>query len=363
MRTQSVVAGRRVTVHSNEVTGAPRTENRLPLVALLAHAIIAAACFAFTALPQSVLAQATLQPATLRLDWLASGYHVPFFLALERGYYREHGIDLQIADGKGSTTTIQVVASGSDTFGAANLSTMALGIARGMPLVAVAGLIQKSPDSVISLAEAGINSPKEMEGKRGGFVPTSASDRIFPAFAKSAGVDIQKITKLQMESSARYSILLQGNADFVIGWSFTDAYKIGRQKPIAPPILFADYGVNMLSVGVVVNKDTVEKQGPLVKGFLAATVKGIEETLRTPAAAVDATLKLRPGADRDALLEPAKKLGEFLHTRNNLSRPTAWMAREDWEESRRILIEYLGMKETVPTDVLFTNAYLPGATN
>src|SRR5262245_56652713 len=122
MRTQSIVAGRRVTVHSNEVMGAPRMANRLPLVALLAYAIIAAACFAFTALPRSALAQATLQPATLRLDWLASGYHVPFFLALERGYYREHGIDLQIADGKGSTTTIQVVASGSDTFGAANLS-------------------------------------------------------------------------------------------------------------------------------------------------------------------------------------------------------------------------------------------------
>jgi NitT/TauT family transport system substrate-binding protein len=240
---------------------------------------------------------------------------------------------------------------------------MALGIARGMPLVAIAGLIQKSPDSVISLAGTGINSPKDMEGKRGGFVPTSASDRIFPAFAKSAGVDMQKIIKLQMESSARYSILLQGNADFVIGWSFTDAYKIGRQKPIAPPILFADYGVNLLSVGLIVSRDTLEKQGPLVKGFLAATVQGISETLRAPDAAVEATMKLRPGADRDALLEAAKKLGEFLRTKSSASQPTGWMAREDWEESRRILVEYLGMKDTVATDALFTNSYLPGATN
>jgi NitT/TauT family transport system substrate-binding protein len=189
---------------------------------------ITVACSVLISLLRPAFAQATLEPATLRLDWLASGYHIPFFLALERGYYREQGIDLQIADGKGSTTTLQVVASGSDTFGAANLSTTALGIARGIPVVAVAGLIQKSPDSVISLAGAGISSPKDMEGKRGGFVPTSASDRIFPAFAKAAGVDLQKITKLQLESSARYSVLLQGNADFVIGWSFTDAYKIGR---------------------------------------------------------------------------------------------------------------------------------------
>jgi NitT/TauT family transport system substrate-binding protein len=324
---------------------------------------IAVACSVLVSLPHLAFAQASLEPATLRLDWLASGYHVPFFLALERGYYREQGIDLQIADGKGSTTTLQVVASGSDTFGAANLSTTALGIARGIPVVAVAGLIQKSPDSVISLAGAGISSPKDMEGKRGGFVPTSASDRIFPAFAKAAGVDLQKITKLQLESSARYSVLLQGNADFVIGWSFTDAYKIGRQKPIAPPILFSDYGVNTLGVGVIVSRDTVEKRAPVVKGFLAATVKGIDETLRAPEAGVEATMKARPGADRDALLEAAKRLGEFLHTKNSASHPSAWMAPADWEDSRRILVEYLGMKDTVPADTLFTNAYLPGARN
>jgi hypothetical protein len=100
-----------------------------------------------------------------------------------------------------------------------------------------------------------------------------------------------------------------------------------------------------------------------VKGFLAATVKGISEALRAPDAAVEATMKLRPGADRDALLEPAKKLGEFLHTKNSASQPTGWMARQDWEESRRILVEYLGMKDTVPADSLFTNSYLPGATN
>src|SRR5579872_7057368 len=110
----------------------------------------AISCSALIAGSTHAAAQAKLEPATLRLDWLASGYHVPFFLALERGYYRDQGIDLQIFDGKGSTTTIQVVASGTDTFGAANLTTMTLGIARGLPLVAVAGLIQKSPDSVIS---------------------------------------------------------------------------------------------------------------------------------------------------------------------------------------------------------------------
>jgi NitT/TauT family transport system substrate-binding protein len=338
--------------------------NRFPTavasIAWRAVTRIGVAWSALSALAISVSAQAALKPATLRLDWLASGYHVPFFLALERGYYREQGVDLQIFDGKGSTTTVQVVASGTDTFGAANLSTMALGVARGMPLVAVAGLIQKSPDCVISLAGAGINAPKDIEGKRGGFVPSSASDRIFPAFAKSAGIDVQQIRKLQIDSSARYSILLQGNADFVIGWSFTDAYKISRQKPIAPPIMFADHGVNILGIGVVVKRDTLARRGALVKGFLAATVQGIEQTIRSPDAAADATMKARPSADRDALTEAAKKLGAFVHTANSASQPAGWMAREDWEESKRILVNYLDMSDSVSTDSLYTNSFLPG---
>jgi NitT/TauT family transport system substrate-binding protein len=320
------------------------------------------AWLAIGALTPTAYAQPALEPATLRLDWLASGYHVPFFLALERGYYRDQGIDLQIFDGKGSTTTLQVVASGAETFGAANLSTMALGVAKGMPLIAVAALIQKSPDAVISLAGSGINKPQDIVGKRGGFVATSASDRLFPAFAKATGVDPNKITRIQIKSSARYSVLLQGNADFVIGWSFTDAYKISKHKPIAPPLMFSDNGVNVLSIGIVVNKDTLAKRASLVTRFLTASMKGVAESIRSPQDAVDATMKARPSADRDSLLAAANKLGNFVHTKNSQSRPLGYMADQDWEASRRILVEYLGMSDSVKTSQLYTNALLPKQT-
>ena len=322
--------------------------------------VAAGLCFALIALaaPQAS-AQAAPESATLRLDWLPSGYHTPFFLALERGYYRSAGVDLQIFDGKGSFTTVQAVAAGTDTFGLASLPTMAIGAARGMPLVAVAGLIQKNPDSVISLRDAGISKPKDLEGKRGAFVPTSAGDRIFPAFAKATGIDMDKITKLQMDSAARHPTLLQGNADFVIGWSFSDAYRINRQKPIAPPMLFADHGLTMLSTGVIVGKDTLAKRGNLVKGFLAATVKGLDEMLQSPEAAVDVTMRQRPGADRDALLYVAKALGGFMRTENSAGKPPGWMAKEDWAESRRLLVTYLEMSDAVATEALFSNDYLP----
>jgi len=301
----------------------------------------------------------TTESASLRLDWLASGYHVPFFYALERGYYRDQGIDLTIADGKGSTTTLQVVASGNETFGATNLSTMALGVAKGVPVVAVAALIQKSPDAILSLKDAGIASPKDIEGKRGAFVVTSASTKIFPAFAKAAGINMDKVTKLQIEGSARYSVVLQGNADFVLGWSFTDNFKINKHKPTAEPILFADSGVNILGIGVVVNNETLKQRGSLVRRFLAATVKGIDETVRNPEAAIDATMKMRSGTDREALADAAMHLKPYLRTKLSENHPYGWMAEEDWEQSKHILVQYLGLSDSIPIDSLYTNAFLP----
>ena len=299
------------------------------------------------------------QQATLRLDWLASGYQAPFFLALDRGYYRDQGIELEIADGKGSNTTIQVVASGAESFGFANLSATALGIGRGLPVMAIACIIQKSPDSIISLLGSGIQQPKDIQGKRGAFSPTGATDRIFPAFAKLAGIDMSKVTRIQIESSARYSVLLQGNADFVVGWSFDDGYKIGKQRPIEPPILFSDNGVNTLSAGLITSKEMLATRPDLVRGFLVATIRGLQETIKSPGDAVEAMRKKRPNADRDALLAAAQALGSFVHTPNSAAQPLGLMAKEDWEETRRILVDYLGMSGAIPVDALYTNELLP----
>ena len=70
-------------------------------------------------------------------------------------------------------------------------------------------------------------------------------------------------------------------------------------------------------------------------------------------------MKARPSADRDALLEAATKLGSLVHTASSASQPIGWMARQDWEESKRILVNYLDMSETVSTDSLYTNSFLP----
>lgn len=300
-----------------------------------------------------------LENVSLRLDWLPTGYHAPFFLALARGYYAGQGLAVDIQDGRGSSLTVKLVGAGTATFGLASLATMSLAVAEGAPLRAVAGIIQKMPDGIISLVEADIRSPKDLEGKRMAFTPGSSSELLFPAFALAAGVDDSKVVKITLEAGARLTTLLQGRADFMADWAFTQVPVIKAQGRTPSVILYADYGVNVLGHGLVTTIDVIKSRPAVVQGFVAASIRGIEEALNDPQAAVDAMLKYRQDLNRDLLTEQLKGLRAHLHTKNSVRMPTGRFSRADWAATVDLLVKYMGIKRSVAIDELFTNDFIP----
>jgi NitT/TauT family transport system substrate-binding protein len=111
---------------------ATRTFSRLMAIAFLALAAARAEC-------------APLEPVSVRLDWLAGIYHAPIYLAKARGYYAQQGLDVTFHNGQGSLSTLQIVGSGNETIGLANLSALTLARAAGVPVVAIGALMEKSP--------------------------------------------------------------------------------------------------------------------------------------------------------------------------------------------------------------------------
>ena len=108
---------------------------------------------------------------SLRLNWYLGGLHVPFYYGKEKGYYAAEGIDLTINEGRGSANTVQVVSAGSDTFGLADSSSVILTASKGADIKSVMSLLNTTGYSVVSLAEANIKSPKDLEGKKVAVTP------------------------------------------------------------------------------------------------------------------------------------------------------------------------------------------------
>jgi NitT/TauT family transport system substrate-binding protein len=228
-----------------------------------------------------------------------------------------------------------------------------------MPVVAIGGLVQRLPDSVISLKGSGIKTPKDLEGRSMTIPPASAIYKLFPAFAAATGIDLAKIKQIQTDSNATLTGLLQGQVDFTVGWAFTDALRVAAQKPIEPPMLLSDYGVNVLGTGFVVQKTTATTKAALIRKFLAATAKSYDEATANTQAAVDAMAQARPNVDPDLILNQLKLFPRFLNSERSKGHGFGWMSPDDWVQTVEILKKYFDLKETVDVASLYTNDLLP----
>ena len=124
---------------------------------------------------------------SLRLNWYLGGLHVPFYYGKEKGYYAAEGIDLTINEGRGSANTVQVVAAGSDTFGLADSSSVIADRRRRAPRSSrVMSLLNSTGFSVVSLADAGIKTPKDLEGKRLAVSPGDPLGQLFAGGGRGA---------------------------------------------------------------------------------------------------------------------------------------------------------------------------------
>lgn len=303
------------------------------------------------------LAQA--QPATLRLDWTPSGYHAPYFYALAKGYYKEQGVDLQIFDGKGSLAALTAISEGADTIGIASLATMALSVSQGRPLLAIGGMIQSLPDGIISLKGSGITKPKDVEGRTWGYNPEDYATRLFPMYAAAAGIDESKIKKVQLNHAVVLPSLLQGKIDFMIGWDCTTGLNIERQRPIEPIIRYVDSGVNMLGGGMFVHKKTAAEKPALLRGFMAATVRGFDDAKTSPEAAVDALIAARPSLDRSLMVAQLQRTAPYFETKHSAGKGFGYMAAEDWDQTLKLMKQAFEFKVDVQASDLYTDDFLP----
>ena len=309
----------------------------------------------------AIVRAAGRETVTLRLDWVPGADHGALFLAKQRGYFDAAGLNVTILDGKGSVAALQSITAGNDTIGIANLSTMAMAVGAGAPLTAIGCILQRAPDGLIAMAGSGILKPKDIEGKRWGFVATDAGERMFPAFAQATGIDASSIKRIQLNHSAAYTSLMVGNVDFISGWSIADALKIGQVKPVAPPIIYADYGVNTLGNGFFVNHTLLAKRGDMLKAFMAATVRGANEAAHDPEAAVDALMLARPANNRIVATQEASMLHTYLHTPASAGHGFGWMAESDWTKTLVLLRGCCGVPANIDMATLYTNALLPAA--
>jgi NitT/TauT family transport system substrate-binding protein len=262
-------------------------------------AVLSSAVFLGGALVLPVLAQARdLTPASLRLKWLPQTQFAGFYYALDKGYYKDEGIDLKINPGGPNLLTENLVATGADTFGVSGGTDSVLAsIDKGMPIVSIGVDHQITPFVFVTRKDGPIKTLKDFQGKH---VQTwyTGSQYVLYGMLANAGVDRASVDIQPQQVSV--TPFINGDVDVITATWYNELYTIKQRVGADKLRLFVaeDSGITFPRDTLIVSKKTAASNPELIKGFLRASIRGWREAMKHPAEATDIVMKLAPTLDR-----------------------------------------------------------------
>jgi NitT/TauT family transport system substrate-binding protein len=327
----------------------------------------------FTSLAAAAFIAAAAAPACAQtavkfaLDWKFEGPSAPYFVAIDKGYYKAEGLDVTIDSGPGSVAGIARVAAGTYPIGFFDINSLVKFRDQNpdKAVKAVMMVYDRPPFSIVTVKRTGIAKPKDLEGKVLGAPAADGAFAQWKAFVKENGIDDSKVKIENVGFPVREPMLADGKVDAITGFSFSSYFNL-MQKGIKPEditvLLMADHGLVLYGNAIMVNPDYAKANPKVVAGFVRATIRGVIDTVKDPDGAIKSVMKRNETGDEKIELERLK-----MSLRDNFVTPwvkqngvggvdTARLAKS----IDQIAVTYEFKNRPKPEDI-FTSEYLPPA--
>lgn len=238
------------------------------------------------------------------------------FVALEKGYFKEAGLDVTIQLGTGSVDVMKLLASGSADYGVVDFTAATITIAnQSLPVTAVAAIAQRTLSAIITLEGKGIERPSDLAGKSIGDQPGSTVSVSFRAYAEAAGIDPGSVQFVPAPPPALPQLLASGRVDaigqFVVGKPLIAAVANGRNVIVLPygDLLPALYGTVLMTSTKLARTDPEQ-----VKRFSGALMRGLSYAAKHPAEAAQILAKYQPTQNTGVAQREVELLAPYVGT-------------------------------------------------
>ena len=302
----------------------------------------------------------TNEPGTLTRIRLPMGYipniqFAPFYVAIEKGYFRDAGLEIEF-DYDFETKGVELVGAGELPFAVVSGDQVLLARAQGLPVRYVAAWYQQYPVSVVAKSEAGVLIPQDLKGKKIGLPGLFGANYIglrallFEAKMSESDVTLDSIGFNQVD------LLAVGQQDIVVGYTANEPIQLKARGIAVTEIRVADY-VQLASNGILASEKVIDENPELVRAFVGAFLKGLADTIADPNEAFALSESHIPNfADLDASVQKqvlATSVEEWKADRLGYSDATAWENMQD------ILLEMGLIAEKMDLSKAYTNEFLP----
>ena len=261
--------------------------NYIFLIVILALFTVLAAC---SSNEEKVATSSSrdLTPVTLQLKWVPQAQFAGYYVALEKGYYKEEGLDVTIAPGGPDIVPEQQVANGAAQIGVDWVASLLPHIEQGMPLIQIAQIYQESGLLLISKKDSGITSPKDLAGKN---VGNWMGGNEFEALALFDKYGLDPNSDLSFVKQAfTMDQFIAGDLDAASAMTYNEYHVVlesGVPASDLNVIDMNDEGVAMLEDNLFANKEWLEENKETAAKFLRASIKGWKAAIDDPEGAVD----------------------------------------------------------------------------
>ena len=236
------------------------------------------------------------------LDWKFEGPSAPYFYAIDKGYFKDEHLEVEISPGKGSLDAIPKVATGAYPVGFADINSLIKFLDKnsGAPVTAVMMVYDKPPFAIAGRKSLGVSSPNDLEGKILGAPPPDGAWAQFPPFASANNINVDNIKVEPVGFPTREPMLAEKNVDAITGYSFSmflNLVRLGVPEDDISIMLMANHGLELYGNAIIVNTDFAKANPDKIKGFLRAVSKGWMDAMESPEDAVKSMIARNPAAD------------------------------------------------------------------
>jgi NitT/TauT family transport system substrate-binding protein len=298
-----------------------------------------------------------LFPITFQLNWSPAGFNSGFELAVEKGFYRDAGLDVTIEPGNGSQIAAQLVAAGKADLAYIDSAAVMNLIAAGAKMKVVATILQGNPIQVTALKKTRLKSVADMRGRSVGLPNAGSQAAMFRLVLAANGLTENDIKLVNMPIDTLVPSLLQGTVEVILG--STDYFGILLKNAGAETddFLFIDSGAPTVSTSIVASDAILQARPEVVRAFVAASLKGWNAAVADPAAAVAAMKKMFPDANEK--LGPDQIAATKALMCVNRAKFVGKATPAQWDDTAKIFAKIGTLPADIPATAYYTYDYLP----
>lgn len=318
---------------------------------MLGLAIALSACGSSTSTQEA----GALTKISLPMGYIPNIQFAPFYVAVEKGYFKDAGIEIEF-DYKFETDGVALVGAGELPFAVVSGEQVLLARSKGLPVTYVAAWYQQYPVSVVAKSELGIVIPQDLKGKKIGLPGLFGANYVgLRALLNAAKLSESDVT-LDTIGFNQVETMAAGQQDIVVGYTANEPIQLRARGIAVTELRVADYA-QLAANGLLASEKVIAENPELVRAFVGAFLKGLKDTLDNPDEAFTLSGKYIPNfSDLEAAVQKqvlTTSIEQWQAERLGYSDPQAW------ENMQSVLLDMGLLTEKLDLSKAFTNEFIP----